>query len=203
MADTRWSAVQAGDTLRMIALRELGDAMRWPEIADLNELRPPYIIGSIDAADRQRATLIWGDRILLPKGSATTEIVRYEDLYGADLDLTGGRLTAGTDGDWAIMSGGDNLLAALGRRMRTRTGDLLAHPKYGCDVAAILGFKLRPVSLLLGAGFVRRAAMADPRVERIESVTTAASGDAALFGVTVQPIGGDTPATLNLVFPWE
>jgi hypothetical protein len=203
MADTRWGIIQAGDTLRVIALRELGDALRWPEIAGLNELRPPYIVGSLDAADRQRGTLIWGDRLLLPTGTATTEITRYEDLYGTDIDLAGGRLTAGAGGDWALVAGGDNLVAALGRRLRTRTGDLLAHPQYGCDVAAILGFKLRPVSLLLGAGFVRRAAIADPRVERIESVTTAASGDAALFGVTVQPVGGETPATLNLVFPWE
>ena len=203
MADTRWSVVQAGDTLRLIALRELGDAMRWPEIADLNELRPPYIVGSLDPAARQRATLIWGDRILLPKGTAATEIERYEDLYGTDIDLRNGRMTAGADGDWALVTGGDNLLAALGRRMRTRTGDLLAHPKYGCDAAAILGFKLRPVALLLGAGFVRRAALADPRVERVERVTTEAGGDAALFGVEIRPVGGETPATLNLVFPWE
>lgn len=202
MAATRWSVVQAGDTLRLIALRELGDALRWIEIADLNGLRPPYIVASTNPAERTRGTMVWGDRLLLPSGTATADVTRYEDLYGTDLDLTGGRLTADASGDFALVAGGDNLVAALDRRIRTRTGDLLAHPKYGCDVAAILGFKLRPVSLLLGAGFIRNAVRAEPRIESLDNVTANASGDAALYGITARPIGGETPVTLNLVFPW-
>lgn len=187
----------------MISLRELGDAMRWIEIADLNELRPPYIVESVDAADRTRGTLVWGDRILLPTGTATADVTRYEDLYGTDIDLTMGRLTANSGGDFALLAGGDNLVAALDRRIRTRQGDLLAHPQYGCNVAAILGFKLRPVSLLLGAGFIRAAIRAEPRIENLDKITSDASGDAALYGVVVRPIGGETPVTLNLVFPWN
>jgi phage baseplate assembly protein W len=203
MASTRWSVVQAGDTLRIIALRELGDALRWIEIANLNDLRPPYIIASLDPNERTRGTLVWGDRLLLPSGTATADVTRYEDLYGTDIDLTAGQLSTDASGDLALVAGGDNLVAALDRRIRTRTGDLPAHPRYGCDVAAILGFKLRPVSLLLGAGFIRAAVRDEPRIASVDNVTANASGDAALYGITARPIGGETPVTLNLVFPWE
>ena len=39
MTSTRWAAVHPGDSLRLIALRELGDALRWIELANINQLR--------------------------------------------------------------------------------------------------------------------------------------------------------------------
>ena len=39
----RWVEVRTADSLLTIALRELGDAKRWTELAALNNLRHPYI----------------------------------------------------------------------------------------------------------------------------------------------------------------
>lgn len=203
MSDTRWSTVHAGDSLRLIALRELGDALRWGEIARLNELRPPYLIESADPAQRQRATLIWGDRIRLPKGSAAPAIPPIEDLYGIDLALTSGYLNADETGDWALARGSDNLLAALSRRVNTPTGDLLAHPRYGCDVQTVLGFKLIEIALQMGAGYLRQALLAEPRLERIDALTMEARGDAAAYSARVIPIDGNPPEIMNFVFPWN
>lgn len=36
--------VNAGDSISKIALAVLGDITRWPEIARVNALRPPYVI---------------------------------------------------------------------------------------------------------------------------------------------------------------
>lgn len=43
-AEDRTYTVQAGDTLRSIAARELGDANRWSELARINHLSSPYRI---------------------------------------------------------------------------------------------------------------------------------------------------------------
>lgn len=84
---TRWALVQPGDSLRLIALRELGDALRWIELANINQLRPPYIIESLDPNERQRATLLWGERIAVPLGKVTEAVQIAEDVLGTDAAL--------------------------------------------------------------------------------------------------------------------
>lgn len=201
---TRTVTIRAGDTLRLIALRELGDPLRWVDIANLNTLRPPYIVASIDPADRLPATLVWGDRLLVPRVAALPASIAFsEDLYGIDIDLSRGGISANSAGDWSTLPGGDNLLAALARRIDTPTGELLAHPRYGCDVGAVLGFKLRPVATLLAAGFVREALEADPRVEKVENLSGQHDGDTARFGATIKAVREAQSITLNLVFPIE
>ena len=73
---TRTAPILVGDSLRRIALRELGDALRWIDLATVNQLRPPYIIDSVNPADRQRATLIYGDSIQIPIGKVTDSVDR-------------------------------------------------------------------------------------------------------------------------------
>lgn len=45
---TKEGFLQAGVTLEDIALLELGDASRWTEIAELNNLKAPYIVTALD-----------------------------------------------------------------------------------------------------------------------------------------------------------
>lgn len=42
--ETEVHVVKAGDTLSWIAAKRLSDARRWPEIADLNDIRSPYLL---------------------------------------------------------------------------------------------------------------------------------------------------------------
>lgn len=198
---TRWADVQPGDSLRRIALRELGDALRWIELANINQLRPPYIIDSLNAADRQRATLLWGDRIAIPIGSVAETVQIADDVLGIDAALPQGRVAATDSGDWSIISGNANLRQALAHRLKTPTGDLLAHPEYGCDTQLLLGLRNQRSQQALLIGTVRRAIAQDPRVARTDQVRTAAQGDQLHVQAHVIPVNRNTPADLNLVFP--
>lgn len=198
---TRWAVVQPGDSLRRIALRELGDALRWIELANINQLRPPYLVESLNSADRQRATLVWGDRIAIPLGKVTEAVSLADDVLGRDAALLQGRLAATSAGDWAVMAGDANFRQALAHRLKTPTGDLPAHPAYGCDSLAILGLRnVRAMQMLL-IGFVRRAIAMDPRAARVDQAQTAAQGDQLRLRVRVTPVDRNTPTDLNLVFP--
>ena len=198
---TRWATVQPGDSLRRIALRELGDALRWIELANINQLRPPYIIDSLNAVDRQRATLLWGDRIAVPLGRAAETVQGAEVVLGIDAALPQGRLSATDGGDWSIIARDANLRQALAHRLKTPTGDLLAHPEYGCDTQLLLGLRNQRSLQALLIGTVRRAIAQDPRVARTDQVRTAAQGDQVYLQAHVIPVDRNTPADLNLVFP--
>ena len=211
-AATRVIHIHSGDSLRTIALRELGDAMRWGEIARLNALRPPYIIASADPVDRERGTAIWGDTLQMPVGFADRAPLEPDVLYGRDVSLLGGDLKA-EGGDWSLVEGTDNLNAALQRRVMTPTGDLLPHAKFGCDAHKVLGFKLKPIAALLGAGHVKTALMHDPRVQTVQKIqlndedgvimTPDDDGDVARFTAQILPIHGTDAVDLNLVLPWS
>ncbi len=47
-AGTKDGFLSAGQTLEDLALSELGDASRWTEIAELNGLKAPYIVGALE-----------------------------------------------------------------------------------------------------------------------------------------------------------
>lgn len=198
---TRWAVVQPGDSLRQIALRELGDALRWIELANINQLRPPYLIESLNPADRQRATLLWGDRIAIPLGKVTEAVSIADDVLGQDAALLQGRLAATSAGDWAVIAGDANFRQALRHRLKTPTGDLLAHPAYGCDSPAMLGLRNGRAMQMLLIGFVRRAIAMDPRAARVDQAQTATQGDHLRLRVRVTPVDRNTPTDLNLVFP--
>jgi hypothetical protein len=78
LAETRY-----GDTLQRIALRELGDASRWVELAELNGLRPPYLT---DPALARAGVLAYGASIKLPSPSSIVSASSDPGaVYGADL----------------------------------------------------------------------------------------------------------------------
>ena len=201
---TRSANILVGDSLRRIALRELGDALRWIELAEVNQLRPPYIIDSVDPADRLRATLIYGDPIRIPIGRIADSVQLPQDVMGIDCALPHGALQAITStGDWDVISAADNLAQSLCHRVKTPVGDLLAHPKYGSQVHAVLGLKNIAVIQLMAVGFVRKAIEQDPRVSRIIAVDTSVSGDVIYLAAKIEATAFNAALDLNLVFPFE
>lgn len=165
-----------GDTLERIALRELGDASRWYDLAHLNGLRPPYLTD--DPAAASPRTPLTGTLLMVPASAsvpsgvadpASTGATDPAALFGRDIGLSQGWLTAEATGDLAVTTGLANLDQALSHRLETDPGELLYHPDYGCRVRDLLGHGINPALGQLGAAFVDQALRADPRVARTEA----------------------------------
>jgi phage baseplate assembly protein W len=166
--------IKYGDTLRMIAQRELGDAELWTEIADLNNLSYPYI--SDTPAD---GVVTPGDTIYLPDVNNTS--ATEETSFGTDLALStdkvnlsyyrGGDLTVGVDGDYQLVSELDCLRQDLAHRKMTPLGTVPYHPTYGSNLTTIIGSKKDENWKIKAQLEVERTLKCDPRVTDVKDVT--------------------------------
>ena len=179
-----------GDTLQEVAARELGDASKWADIVAINNLRPPYLTADPDQASD--GVKLFGDMILVPATTTIATVNADTDaaaVFGVDLDLTGGDLHV-DGGDLRLISGRANLKQALIHRVKTHLKELLFHLPYGCGVHRLIGAVNGPTAALLGGQYVRGAMLADPRVDTVLAVRSAAEGDVVPIAVEIQPIAG-------------
>lgn len=185
--NVRYVEVHYGDTLRRIALRELGDASRWIELATLNELRPPYIVPPEEVAS---GLIGFGALLKVPAPSSS---VNHEsnpnELFGTDLRLTGGRLTS-DGGDITLVRGIPNLTQALRHHVMVEKRELAFHPEYGCWVRSLLGDVGGARSAELAAWYVESALLQDARVASVSSVVGEYVGDVLFVRAVVVPISG-------------
>ena len=79
------------------------------------------------------------DSIGLPAPSAGVfDPAAQEDLFGTDILFTD-RTQLSADGDYATISGLDNLRRAVERRLYTRPGEYVFRPEYGVGVQEFIG----------------------------------------------------------------
>lgn len=184
----RYVAVRRGDTLQAIALRELGSADLWRDLIAINDLVPPYVTDDPAlVGQRVRAA---GDQIRIPAATAyATSVDDPARVFGVDLDLTDGRLSA-KNGDFALVGGVKNLDQAIVHRIQTPPKDLPFHPDYGCKVHELKGEKNVPAKATLGAAYVRGALLNDPRIDSVPIVSVRSEEDATPITATVQPVSG-------------
>ncbi len=198
-ADTR-----VGDSIQVIAVRELGDADRWRDLVNLNGLTPPYITD--DLAQAGPSVLLAGQQsIKVPSPApAATGVADVESVFGIDLSLARGRLAVAPGGDLLTIAGVPNLDQALSNRLGTPLGELIRHPDYGCDVYKLIGQGGGATSDRLAVSKVVQAIRSDRRIDRVENATGSIAGDQ--IAVTADAItvdgkriptglpGGATPA---------
>lgn len=187
----RFAQTHFGDTMQRIALRELGDASRWPEVVEYNNLLPPYIVD--DATLLVPGVLLSGQQLIVPAASvAAATTVDPELVFGSDVQLGkyGELMTDGVD--FLVISGRDNLKQALGNRLDTDLGDLMYHQEYGCDARRLVGRVNGPTAGLLGARSVRAAALLDPRVSRVLSSEATVTGDSINITAEVETVAGQS-----------
>ncbi len=135
--------------------------------------------------------LAYGATLLVPATSASVSAVADPvDAFGTDLDLAGGELAADANGDFALISGRDNLKQAIGSRIETPLRTLLFHLDYGCGVDRLKGGGNGPTSGVLGAKYVRSALRSDRRIASVLSATATITGAATVIQSTVQPVTG-------------
>lgn len=180
-----------GDTLQKIAARELGNADRWPDLANINNLMPPYITD--DAALSSSRVLLSGGTLIVPAQSKLSEASDSTDpdkIYQLDMGLSDGELTADENGDFVVFNGRDNLKQALVHRVDVERGELMWHPEYGSLHRALIGTVNGPTAGTLAAKYVEATLKADPRVQEVTSVEAQVVGDQINVIADVVPIVG-------------
>ena len=192
----RLAEVRQGDTLQALALRELGDAAKWPLLIALNGLSPPYLTG--DPALAGERVRLYGDLLVVPAAAAEVSAEAAPDLvFGVDAELRRGRLEA-AEGDFALVSGRPNLRQALKHRLDTDLGELVFHPRYGCEVHRMKGQGGGATSAALAAAYVKGALLGDDRVSTVDRSTARILGDAIAADAVITPVAG-VPVDLSVV----
>lgn len=184
LAETEWN-----DDLQKVAAREMGDANRWPELVWLNGLTFPYITnvdGLVSATVLLAGSLI---KVPAPTGVFTDQTERGQ-VYERDVALVGRKLQDDGNGDFAIVTGADNLRQQLSHRLATPRGQATRHPEYGSLHHRLLGTKNGAAATLLGADYVKAALGADYRVARVDDATVEVSGDAVRITARAVAIEG-------------
>jgi phage baseplate assembly protein W len=169
---------RGGDSLQAIAAREMGNAARWYELTELNDLVPPFITD--DEALAGPKVLLAGADIMVPALAAPATGVSQDsdaDILGTDIQLAAGRLVVTPAGDLATVSGSKNMVQAIQHVIQTNPGELLFHLDYGSGVRTLIGDPANSITNRLAASFVRRAIAADPRIERARNITATVLGD--------------------------
>lgn len=189
----RFAKTQHGDTLQLIAYRELGDANEWAQLAWFNNLIAPFITD--DEAQAGPRVLLTGSPIKIPStvAESSTAVDEEADVLLVDCKLPNGRLAIDSStGDYTLVSGRENLKQALRHRIVTDPGELIYHPEYGCKIQRRRGSKNAPVALLLGRMDVQDALQQETRLKRINSIKTNSNGDVLSAIADVTPISGDS-----------
>ncbi|NCA71712.1 MAG: hypothetical protein EOM91_16855 [Sphingobacteriia bacterium] len=201
MGVTRLVTVEIGDSLRRLAARHMGDANRWTELAEINGLRPPYVVESVDPADRERATVVFGDKIVVPVGHAERVNQQPVEVFGVDAALVDRSLSIDDTGDYAVVASMDNLAQALTHRVKTPVGDILMHRTYGCNVFAVLGMQARPLIAALAGAMVKQSLEQEPRLASVDEIKPVTEGDRVTVYARVTAADRNERLDLNFVFP--
>lgn len=186
----RFVDTRRGDTLQVIAYRELGDASQWPLLIAYNKLVYPFITD--DPTQVTDGVILTGSQILVPAPvpviQSTTDPTKVFEIDIA-LDVNG-LLQADENGDFAVVAGVANLSQALENRVTTDNGELIFHPEYGTLVRQLIGAMNGPNAGLLAAQYDTAAVLLDPRVQSVEKSVVNIAGDDIDVEMEVIPIVG-------------
>ena len=176
-----------GTTLMDLAARDLGNYEDWQQIAQANNLMPPYIgVGTGLAPEGS---------LLYLSGTGSSQQINYAINY-LGVDLYFGPLNGEMPpwlGDFDTISGYPNYNMALGRRLQTTQGSLMYHPTFGSRIPPEVGKIMSSNTSGNIAAFAQSAIMADPRSYQVinASVQLLANG-AIQYQCTVIPNGLNT-----------
>ncbi len=201
--------VNAGDTLRQIARRELGNADQWWILASFNKLDHPFIDTS-GATYPGKNVLGIGGTLLLVKNLDDPSVKRatiqddpdqFTLLLGIDLALaeSGDLLADPSTGDWQLASGLDNLLGALRRRLLTRAGLYSYHPEYGSNLEPHIGQAGDSAEATAIRLEIIQSLLNDPRIHAVNRISLVEDAEHVAVDALCEVIGSNTNTSLNLV----
>lgn len=169
--------VRAGDDIRTLAERLLGDYRRWRELVLINRLDYPYVAEDASAfpgnvLEAGASILYPGDPAGAPRAPNRSHNVEA-DAYGRDAGMNdiGSLITSGAS--FAVITGLLNLRDAIQRRTSTAIGGHPAHPRtYGHAAKQYVGGVADEDSLRLIEQEFERCIRRDSRVLTVNSTAT-------------------------------
>jgi phage baseplate assembly protein W len=177
-----------GDTLQKVAARELGDAGQWGNLISYNNLVPPYLTD--DPTQVKEGVLLTGSQILVPAGAPVVSTTTDPKLvYQVDALLKNGLLQV-ENGDFATVSGIQNLAQALKNNVETPQGALLWHTSYGSLCRRINGAINGPTQAQLVEAYAIASLETDERVQEVDKAIATISGDSISLQLEVIPVVG-------------
>ena len=188
----RFIDILFGDTLPVIAARELGDAGRWAEIIALNSMIYPYITDDPDKV--VPGVFLSGTCITVPASAPSSAQPDPNSVFGTDILLVNGKMTV-ANGDIVTVSDLPNLEQALGNLITTDQGELIYHTEYGTKIRRLIGDMNGPTAALLAANDAKTAVARDKRISTVNTSTGTVSGDAIIVNVVAEAINGTTAKT--------
>jgi len=177
------------ESLQDVANRVLGDFEQWTTIGALNNIQP----GTQPAP---------GTFLVLPPSQSVSGFSYNVNVLGRDIYIgpVSGTMPTWT-GDFQTISGPDNLIGALSRRLLTTLGSFVYHSDYGSRIPPEVGAVQSLSTLQHIAAFGKSAIAQDPRVASV--LNASASGNATgwvSFQASILPIGPQAlPVQINEV----
>lgn len=171
--------------LERLAQNYLGDSNRWVEIAELNDLRSPFVVQDLE--DTTTNVVRPGMTILipaparegftkLPNGKEITSgpsLSELEKSLGTDLKVTDDfDLALGNNGDLQIIRGAENVAQAVILKLGYEKGELMRSPSIGVGLG--VGRKFPPLSQIKDD--LIRSLTQDPRIEKVEDLRLERNG---------------------------
>jgi hypothetical protein len=198
-------AVGGGDTLQVIAARELGDPDRFKEIVLLNNLKPPYI-----SETGGPGVLKPGDPLLIPKageGGGDTGVRMNKD-YEIARDLEFSKKSLGVDirlddeydivfanfGDYDLVAGIENMAQAILLKILYENGSLKRHPQIGASLG--IGGKVRDLNITRAN--LLASLNSDTRVDSVPYLSLKQEGSTTIIEAAIKVVGTAQPVPVTV-----
>lgn len=216
--------IHQNDTLQKIAYFKLGDVSLWTKIRDINNLKYPYIVDTIEQKQQDINHLVsLGDTIYLPKlqqdvneedidnltVDSYTKDILYDTVMGRDievgididsyLDDSDAIIIANQNNtDFKSISGLSNLYQSLIMRIFTRKGALILHPNYGSTFVDFIGEPLTYENIRLAECELSKTILTDSRVSSCKVSSEQLTGDSVSFSAYIKPVNEDEQLSIYI-----
>tara|TARA_R110000868_G_C10973188_1_gene771497 strand:+ start:36296 stop:38401 length:2106 start_codon:yes stop_codon:yes gene_type:complete len=202
------SILMPGETdLEQLSLEYLGTPDRWVEIAELNDLRSPYVVQ--DLSDTRTNIVRPGDAVLIPQNIVngisevpdsiqnrlTIGLNETEKSLGVDLKLTDDfDLIITNGGDLDMIAGIENMAQAVVLKLGYEQGELRNHPTLGVGIQ--VGGKFNSLEAIRDR--LIESLTQDQRVENLSNVALLRDGSALYMSFEIKIKQVDKPIPLKV-----
>lgn len=202
--------IDAGVTLEKLAQNELGDASRWGEIAEVNNLESPYIVQ--DPTKKAPGLLTIGDKILIPTeqvgdfsntprgktNKINENMTELERSLGIDFKLNDDfDLIINNSNDLELVGGSENMAQQVILKLSYEKGEVMGKPEIGAST--LPGQKFPPLHDIQDG--VVNTLTTDSRVEAVQNLNIAREGTALRlnFDLKLKKIDIPVPISIEIV----